>query len=146
MNQLANWINKFEDDSYRFSSFLKSQILILKSNIGKISEHNLKEQIVALLFDYTNENYALIRRHYILLRLLSDLVFEFSSENYSSINNILNAFKKEKIKIIIRSINTSYNELIADFSDSDIGKISQTDATKLETLTKHFLLNYPLKN
>lgn len=142
-NALAKWIKKFEDDSYRFSNFLISQILLLKPDIGRITDQNniekFKQHLKALLFTYTQENYTLIKRHYILLHLLSDLALELSSENYSNVQNILNAFKKDKIKKITRLINNTYNELIVEFSNLDIGSISTTDAAKLDALIKNSL-------
>jgi hypothetical protein len=144
-NSLPNWIKKFEEDTFRFSSFLSSQVLILKSDIGRIKDQNIeqfKTQLKNILMIYAQDNYVLVQRHYILLHLLSDLVLEFSSENYTNIDSILNAFKKEKIKKITKLINLSYQNLVIAFSNCDITNITPEDSSKIKKLIDSFSLNY----
>jgi len=138
-NALPTWIKKFEEDTYRFSAFLQSQIIILKTQANRLTESNKKSFLKVLheiLGDYVQENYSLIKRHYILFSLLSEIVLEFSSENYTTIKKISAAFKKEKILKITKLFNETFNDVIVDFESVDIGKIAKEDATKLNERIK----------
>lgn len=53
----------------------------------QIQQRTLRLQNI--LFVYVQENYCLIERHYILFSLLSEIVLEFSSESYATIQKIL---------------------------------------------------------
>ncbi len=138
-NALPSWIKEFEEDAYRFASFAKAQVLMLKPDIEKITETNLdkfKEHIGKILDIYVQENYLLIKRHYILFHLFSELVLEFSAGDYTTKQDILLAFKKEKIVKINLLINESYKDIVTDFDSIHIGKISSIEAIQLKERIK----------
>ncbi|HGF0865002.1 TPA: hypothetical protein ACF74Y_003320, partial [Legionella pneumophila] len=117
-NVLPTWISQFEIDSYRFSAFLQAQILILKMQASRLTESNKEDFLSAthrILGDYVRQNYLLVERHVLLFNLLSEIVLEFSSEDYLSPEKIFEAFKKERMKKMATLLNTSYKDLIQDF-------------------------------
>ena len=133
-SQLSLWIDKFQRDVFRFSFLIDNQIFMLKPDIYKISESNLEEFKIhcrKLLHNNILENYLLVKRHDVLFHLFSNLVLEFSSENYTNIEEIFSSFKKEKIKTILSSINQAYKDLITDFDEVDIGRISPEEVIQL---------------
>ncbi|HEN4784304.1 TPA: hypothetical protein U5514_003165, partial [Legionella pneumophila] len=116
-NVLPTWISQFEIDSYRFSAFLQAQILILKMQASRLTESNKEDFLSAthrILGDYVRQNYLLVERHVLLFNLLSEIVLEFSSEDYLSPEKIFEAFKKERMKKMATLLNTSYKDLIQD--------------------------------
>lgn len=135
MNKLPSWLKKLEEDSYRFSAFLQSQILILQVLVNGLTEPNsYKENFLKKIYicrDYIQENLFLIKRHYTLFTLLSEITLEFVSENYTSMQEIYSAFRKEKILKIAQLINEIFEDVILDFKSSDIGKITKENAARL---------------
>lgn len=89
----------------------------LKLRIPKITTSN-KEDILKLadLIDQDiNNNYLMVDRHMVLIRLFSKLILEFGSENFIDRKEILYVLKKEKIKRILKLIRSYYKKLILDF-------------------------------
>lgn len=138
-NFLPTWIKKFEDDTYRFCFFIQDQVFILKSHIDKLTDLNLEEfekNLYQILKTYIQKNYLLIKRHYILFYLFSELVLEFSSKNYASIEKMHMAFKEKKIKDIFFLINDAYTDIVYDFPNIDVGKISNENSIRLDEKIK----------
>lgn len=138
-NNLPTWIKRFQDDAYRFSYLLKNLLIILKHESARLNTNNHEAYISNLqqtLNHRLQNNYIVIKRHYILFSLFSEIVLDFSSENYASIQTLRAAFKKHKIQKIIRLINECYKELITDFIDVDIDTISSEQAIRIEERIK----------
>lgn len=132
---LAGWINQFQSDAYRFSHFLKSQFILLKPFLGKLSSTNqkdLEKYIHEILGTYVAENYILIKRHFILFSLFSEFVLEFSHESYANIEDIFFAFKKEKIKKILKLIDERYTDLVAKVNGIEIANITREQSNSLK--------------
>ncbi len=69
-NELSSWIKTLEDDTYKYAEFLRINILWLKNAFTTFNQEDLKIEITAIV-DNLKNNYVLIERHYILLRLFS---------------------------------------------------------------------------
>lgn len=129
---ISLWMVQFEKDMSKFNLFLKSSLSLLKSDILTINESSIgaiRENIINL----HKKNVHLIQRHYFLLNGLSSIILELSSLNFSTVDNIKQAFRGNKISTIINEINNAYNKLIVDFSSASIGFISNEDAELLQT-------------
>ncbi len=122
-NAFTTWTNRFELDSSRFYLFLQSQVFLLKGKIYKLTDSNverLRLLLHELLVENVENNYILIRRHYTLLNILSEFVFELSSTNYTTIKDLISAFKNKKIRSITKLINEAYKNLVADFDEVQV--------------------------
>ena len=120
INATPTWIKIIEDDSYRFSALLKSQITILEADIKKLTDDNLtafEKHFLSLMRDNIKENYEFIKRHYIFLTLYSNIVLEFSTKDFGTIEEILSSFKDDKIKSSIDLINVAYINLVLNFRE-----------------------------
>ncbi|MBX9703232.1 MAG: hypothetical protein K2X39_03675 [Silvanigrellaceae bacterium] len=132
-NKLTSWLDQFEIDSYRFSSLLQDQILIYEVLLTKLSESNIdkfKESLIDL-GKSIQENYTLVSRHDVLLKLLSKIVLEFISADYSSISQLQNVLKRKKFKTFSILINELHKDLVTNFKDIDITGITPSQAAEL---------------
>lgn len=132
---LPIWIEKFEVDSHRFSSYLRCEVLKFKAFVDHLNETNLNDFQKALedtLDKWAEQSFVLVKRHYVLLFLLSRLVLAFAFESYASVKKIRAAFKKREIRKIIELMNVAYKELITNFQEISIGPIiDEEDASKM---------------
>lgn len=137
---MPTWINQFEKDTYRFAAFLKNQILIIKLNIQRLERQQIssfQEKVLKpILSEQIQNNYVLIRRHYILFSLFTELTLEFASYNYSSIQKMRAVFQHEKLQKINGLINKGHRELISDFKSSDFSQISGGNVVRIEERIK----------
>jgi hypothetical protein len=140
-NYLLKWIKKYQEDAYRFSAFLKTLLVILKSNISRLDASNLENNIGNLIQikECVKNNYFLINRHYILFSLFSEFILflVFSRENYADIDVLYNALNKNECKKILELINECYINLVADYIENvDFGEITDKQATQLKERIK----------
>ena len=131
-NFLLEWVEIIEKNAYEFYTFLRCCLYYLKAHLEE-EDFDITE-FIALAGKSKQkllDNYFLITRHAVFFDLFSKIVLEFSSENYAAPEKIFIAFRKDKIRLLMNSIDQAYKSLIKNFQNESIGFISHKKAVNL---------------